>query len=87
MFPLLSGYGWARKLAGPLNEVSKRVMSGVAVPGAAAAGLPIQQADADLASWQISERLGEKADRNLWQQAAPKTFRQIALRPTSPRQT
>ena len=35
-------------------------MSGVAVPGAAASGLPIQQADADLPSRQISERLDEE---------------------------
>jgi hypothetical protein len=32
----------------------------MAVPGTAASGLSIQQADADLTSWQISEWLGEQ---------------------------
>jgi hypothetical protein len=36
------------------------MMSGVAMPGTAAARFPILQADADLASWQISKCLGEQ---------------------------
>jgi hypothetical protein len=62
-FPSLEGAAGLAvdsNLVGPLDDVSERVMSGVAVPGAAASGLPIQQADADLASRQISERLGEE---------------------------
>ena len=54
-----SGLAVDSKLIGPLNDVSESVMSGVAVPGASASGLPIQQADAHLAPWKISERLGE----------------------------
>ena len=48
------------KLIGALNDVSESVMSRMAVPGTAASGLSIQQADADLTSWQISEWLGEQ---------------------------
>ena len=58
-FQSAAGLAVDSKLVGALNDISENVMSGVAVPGTAAAGLPIQQADAHLASREISERLSD----------------------------
>ena len=44
----------------PLDDVAERVMARVAVPSAAGPWFPIQEADADLSSRQIGERLRQE---------------------------